>query len=97
MDPENANITYSISEGPDSALFSIDSATGQLAFSNAPDFEDPRDVDANNVYELEVSASDSVIDIRKNITVTVTNSNEGLMFTGPADFNLEENIQNVAV
>jgi len=53
-------------------LFSIDSATGQLVFSNAPDFEDPRDVDINNVYELKVSASDGVMGVIENIIVTVT-------------------------
>jgi len=72
LDPENSRIIYSLSGGPDGALFSIDSATGQLVFTSAPNFENPMDSDTNNVYQLEVSASDSVVDARISIAVTVT-------------------------
>jgi hypothetical protein len=36
------------------ARFSIDSSTGALSFSAAPDFEAPADADADNVYDVQV-------------------------------------------
>ncbi len=50
--------TFSISGGDDAALFAINATTGALSFLAAPDFEAPGDAGANNVYEVEVTASD---------------------------------------
>lgn len=79
-DPENAAVTYSISGGADSAKFTIDSATGVLAFIAAPDFETPADAGFNNVYDVVVMASDGIFADSQTIAVTVTNVEEG----GPA-------------
>ncbi|MDB5390938.1 MAG: Cadherin domain protein [Planctomycetaceae bacterium] len=51
-------ITYSITGGPDAALFSINATTGKLAFLTAPDFANPTDVGKDNVYNLNVTADD---------------------------------------
>jgi len=72
IDPEKVGLTYSLGSGLDNALFTVDSTTGQLAFISAPDFEDPKDADSNNTYLLEVSIRNSVTNIRKKITVTVS-------------------------
>jgi len=47
-----------ITGGADAGLFSINAATGELTFSAAPDYETPADADANNVYIVQVTASD---------------------------------------
>jgi peptidoglycan/xylan/chitin deacetylase (PgdA/CDA1 family) len=49
--------TWSVS-GIDAARFSVDSATGALAFKAAPDYAAPADTDANNEYILTLSVSD---------------------------------------
>ena len=69
--------TYSITGGEDSALFDIDTNTGALSFKIAPDFEAPGDSDADNVYEVQVTADDgnSGTDVQ-TINVTVTNASE---------------------
>ncbi|MEM7579165.1 MAG: DUF4347 domain-containing protein, partial [Cyanobacteria bacterium P01_A01_bin.80] len=67
--------TYSITGGADSSLFSIDTNTGELSFDSAPDFETPGDNGADNVYEVEVSASDGVNTTPQTLSVTVTDSN----------------------
>lgn len=41
------------------ALFTIDADTGVLSFLAAPDFETPGDVDMDNVYEVEVTATEA--------------------------------------
>ena len=74
VDPDaGAVLTYSISGGADAALFSIDSGTGVLSFVSAPDFENPTDANLNNVYEVDVSASDGILTDSQAIRVTVTN------------------------
>ncbi|TLF47134.1 T9SS type B sorting domain-containing protein [Maribacter aurantiacus] len=52
-------ITYDLASGGDNDLFSIDAATGVLRFQSAPDFENPLDTNADNMYELTVIATDS--------------------------------------
>ncbi|HEX6095152.1 MAG TPA: cadherin domain-containing protein [Thermoanaerobaculia bacterium] len=94
-DPEGAAPTYSITGGADMALFSINGATGALTFNAAPDFEAPADADANNVYEVVVTASDGVNSPTQNLTVTVTNVNEAPTFTSTATPSVAENSTSV--
>ena len=66
--------TFSLAGGADQALFSINAATGALAFVAAPDFENPADVGANNIYNVIVQASDGLGGVDSQaIAVTVTN------------------------
>ena len=58
-DPEGDDITYSITGGADSDLFEINSTTGALSFKSAPDRENPQDAGTNNVYDVEVTATDN--------------------------------------
>ncbi|MGI9213627.1 MAG: cadherin-like domain-containing protein, partial [Methylococcaceae bacterium] len=57
-DAENSPLSYSISGGADSALFSINSSTGVLSFITTPDIASPTDRGANNVYNVNVTVSD---------------------------------------
>ncbi|MCG8485908.1 MAG: cadherin repeat domain-containing protein, partial [Chromatiales bacterium] len=76
-DPDGDQITYTIAGGADAASFSIDPITGTLQFIAAPDFESPHDVDANNVYELIVSATNERGDqSSQSLLITVTNVDE---------------------
>ena len=71
-DSDGDALTYSITSGADSSLFTINT-TGSVSFSTAPDFEVPGDSNADNVYELEVSVSDGTASDSQAFTVTVTN------------------------
>ncbi|MEZ5728889.1 MAG: cadherin domain-containing protein, partial [Burkholderiaceae bacterium] len=51
-------MNYSIVGGPDAALFTLDSVSGALRFTTAPDYEAPADANTDNVYELIVQADD---------------------------------------
>lgn len=51
-------LSYSISGGNDQALFDIDSDSGALSFSSAPDFETPLDANTDNIYEVTVRVDD---------------------------------------
>jgi VCBS repeat-containing protein len=90
-DPEGQTITYSISGGADAALFTINSTTGVLTFIAAPDFEAPADSDANNVYDVQVQATDGTSPVTQNISVTVTNTNEAPVITSSLTPSVPEN------
>ncbi|MDE0866601.1 MAG: DUF4347 domain-containing protein, partial [Rubripirellula sp.] len=51
-------MSYDIVGGADASKFTIDPVTGFLAFITAPDFETPTDVGGDNLYVVEVQASD---------------------------------------
>ncbi len=92
-DTGNQSITYSITGGSDAALLAIDPTTGALSFLSSPNFEAPTDADANNIYNLTVSASDGTgTSVAQNVAVTVTAVNDNLpVFASPATFNAVEN------
>ncbi|MCU7934291.1 MAG: cadherin domain-containing protein [Candidatus Thiodiazotropha sp. (ex Dulcina madagascariensis)] len=83
VDP-STTITYSISGGADAAAFSINPGSGALTFSSAPNFETPTDSGANNVYDVQVTATDngpgSLTDVQ-DLAVTVNNVNENPLIT----------------
>ena len=53
------NVTYEIIGGADFAEFEVVSQTGQLSFKSPLRYLDPRDENVDNVYEVEVRATDS--------------------------------------
>ena len=78
-------LTYDIAGGVDAASFTIDSSTGVLQFIGAPDYENPTDSGANNVYNLTVRVSDGTYTDTQAIAVTVTNVVSELIVTTAAD------------
>ena len=57
--------------GDDGGGFSISSA-GELAFTAPPDYENPADADADNVYSVTVQASDGTNTATLDVAVAVT-------------------------
>ncbi|MDB2437387.1 PQQ-dependent sugar dehydrogenase [Hellea sp.] len=57
-DSDDDTLSYTIVAGGDAALFLINSATGELSFAAAPNFERPLDLDFDNIYEFTLSVSD---------------------------------------
>ena len=90
-DPEDVAVTLTLS-GPDKDRFTLPTAVenadspptdtwdSDLSFAAVPDFEDPKDDDKDNVYEITVTASSGAGADEKtkaiNVTVTVTNEDE---------------------
>ena len=70
-DSDGDTLTYSLS-GTDSALMSV-SSSGVVTFDTAPDFENPSDSNADNVYEVTATVSDGSLTDSENFMVTVTN------------------------
>ncbi|MCZ8186879.1 MAG: cadherin domain-containing protein [Beijerinckiaceae bacterium] len=65
---------YSITGGADASLFSINSTTGEVTFNSAPDYENPADAGANNVYNIDILVSDGQGgSTTQSVAITVTN------------------------
>lgn len=77
-DAEGNAISYSIAGGADAGKFAL-SGTGALTFAAAPNFDLPGDADGNNVYDVQLRASDGSLSSTLNLSVTVTNSREGIV------------------
>ena len=86
-------ITYALgSDGGDEGLFSIDPTSGELTFKTPPDFEDAQDVGGDNVYEVQIQASDGNGGTATQAAkISVTNVNELHSFTSGNSFNAAEN------
>ena len=76
-DPEGGTVTWTPA-GPDGTAFSMDER-GALSFANPPDFENATDSGGDNVYDVTVQARDAALKTAGlNVTVTVTDGNEGV-------------------
>ena len=104
-DPERSPVTWSLSSrsGNDADAFRIDSS-GNLHFDGEPDHESPTDAGGNNVYDLQVVATDdgnlgdgtssgqTGLAGSFDVTVTVTPVDEPPVVTGMSTFsNWQEN------
>ena len=88
-------ITWSTS-GADGHLFEMNEQ-GALSFREAPDYENPKDSGQDNVYELEVVATDSRgLTGELMVTITVTELNEGPEITGTPSYTIQEFHQSLA-
>ena len=82
-----SNITWSLS-GDDGGLFSLEGENSQrsLVFNSPPNYEDPKDADADNVYRVTIEASDGTNAAALEVVVDVTNvkfdSDERPVITG---------------
>jgi uncharacterized protein len=79
-DVDSATLTYSLT-GDDAALFAIDQSTGAISFVDAPDFETPADVGADNVYNVTVGVSDGSASSTSDLAVTVADVTETPTFS----------------
>ena len=71
---------YAITGGTDEGFFSEVTSAGVLSFDEAPNFEDPKDSDTDNTYEVTVEATSGTgtreMTATQTITVTVTDADE---------------------
>ena len=71
----DSDAAWSVS-GDDMDDFAI-SDGGELTFVASPNYEDPADTDGDNVYNVTVVATVDEMTATRDVTVTVTNLDEG--------------------
>ena len=84
-----AEFVWSV-RGTDGGDFSI-GENGELSFSSNPNHEQPADSDFDNVYQITVAASDGTNEATLDVTVTVTEVNEGPEISGRDTLTVNEN------
>ena len=90
-DPDaGTTLTYSIS-GADASLFDINATTGAVIFKSSPNYEAPTDTGANNVYDVNVTASDGTNSAAKAVAISVTNVSEAPAITSATTASFAEN------
>ena len=79
-DPEvdEVSVTWTL-DGADSLRLEI-TEDGVLSFETPPDFEQPSDIDQDNVYEITIAATDGKLSASVDVTVTVANANDAPSF-----------------
>ena len=80
--------SYSIVGGVDSGDFSISGAA--LSFSSAPDYENPNDANSDNIYSVQIRATDSADSATTDLTLSVTVNDLTLAITGSQSFSVLE-------
>ena len=80
----------------DAALFNIDATTGVVTFKSSPNYEAPGDAGGNNVYDITVGASDGTVTTTKDVAISVTNVNEGPVFTSATTASFAETASGAA-
>ena len=81
VDPEGSGIVWQL-DGTDAVAFSLES--GVLSFNSPPDFENPPQGNADNEYEVKVTASDGAGNNEElMVTIVVTNVDEPGVVTVP--------------
>ncbi|MFN7874679.1 MAG: VCBS domain-containing protein, partial [Pirellula sp.] len=69
-------MVYQIVGGADAGLFQVDSSTGALRFVLSRNYENPTDLDRDNVYEVLVRATDGLLSDTQLVRVNVLDVNE---------------------
>ncbi|MEM6468595.1 MAG: PQQ-dependent sugar dehydrogenase, partial [Planctomycetota bacterium] len=99
VDPNDINLTFSVVGGVDGSLFETTGFGGEdLRFVTPPDFENPSDVDQDNVYQVDVAVSDGVDSTVLSMVVTVedvVDTNAPPVFTSPSSVSVPENTTGV--
>jgi len=71
------SLRYRIDGGADAALFNITESTGVLAFTSAPDFENPDDAGADHVYDVRLKATDNANNTTLfTLSIALTDAND---------------------
>ena len=89
-DSDNNAITFGLGSSKDEALFSI-SASGQVTFLATPDFESPADGNADNVYDIDIIATNGVNATTQTVAITVSDQNDPPVITSASTASFQEN------
>ena len=93
-DPERGPVVWSTggADGDDFTITADSRGRGVLTFASPPDFENPTDADRDNVYEVTVEARDDAFSAgTREVTVTVSDVNEGPVVSGVQSLSFVEN------
>jgi len=75
-DSDGDSLQFSLA-GDDASLFTIDEQSGEIHFRDTADFENPRDSNSDNIYDLSIVASDNQgASTAESVSIEVLNTND---------------------
>ena len=77
---DSVEITYEIIDGMDKDLFLLNEFTGELSFLSAPNYENRLDADTDNVYVVEINATDNLSSATQVLRIEILDVNENPSF-----------------
>lgn len=91
----DVEVTFSLETSQDEGLFTLNG--NAISFTNAPDFENPLDTDANNIYLLTITATNNENTSSLDIAITVTDivSEVDITITSGSEVSIAENTTGV--
>ena len=91
-DADDDAVTYQITGGEDAGLFELDIENGRLVFTSVLDYKNPLDANADNSYEIVISASDEHgSSVSTSLSIAILNINGAPEFTSNTVVELLEN------
>lgn len=87
-DDNSGELQFSLS-GVDAAAFVYEN--GGINFVSPPDFENPSDADADNIYNLVLSITNTDATVDVNLTATISNFDEAPVCNSADQFSFAEN------
>ncbi|TGG78879.1 MAG: cadherin repeat domain-containing protein, partial [Aphanocapsa feldmannii 288cV] len=85
-DSEEGSVSFALG-GVDSNSFNIDSSSGTLTFVSSPDYANPSDIDADNVYNISIIANSAGSSAYLDVSVTI---DRRPVWVGPTEFFIPE-------
>ncbi len=88
-----STVNYTLQGGEDKEKLILDINSGTLSFITAPDFENPTDADMDNIYHIQIRATDSYSNTaEQNLTIYIVDKDEvPPHFTSASQIILKEN------
>ncbi|NVJ64591.1 MAG: hypothetical protein HWD84_10235, partial [Flavobacteriaceae bacterium] len=90
---DESEVTYSLGSGNDESLFNMDGQySNAIYFNNSPDYESPQDSNGDNIYTIEIIATDAfnnAVSMLVNLTVNNVNESDPVISTS-SDLFVEE-------
>ena len=88
-DSDGGAIAFSLS-GVDSGAFDIGSDSGVLTFKNRPNYDNPADSGADNIYNIAIVASSGDSSASLDVSVTI---DRPPVWVGPTEFSIPESVE----
>ena len=90
-DDDGDTLSYTLTGGTDSSVINITSNGIVSVGGDLADFENPLDVNGDNIYEYQVNVSDGQLSTLLNITDTIANMNDNRAYVNPQNITINEN------
>ncbi len=95
QDADGDTVTVTIGNSADGQFFTLDTSSGEIRSTQQFDFENPQDVNGDNVYVQTVTLNDGTVTVTREVRITITNIDEPPTCNATPDVSVDENVTGV--